>query len=271
MPELPEVETTCRGIAPFLIGHIIQNIKVHEPRLRWPINTRVIQKQLKNQRVLAVSRRAKYIIVSFSTGNLVIHLGMSGTLAIVNKHTLPRKHDHFECFLNSGKILRFNDPRRFGAVLFEQTDPLPQLAHLGIEPLDKSFTVDSLYEQTQKHRSNIKTFLMNQRIIVGIGNIYANECLFLAKIHPQTLSYHLSLTQCKQLHRAIQQVLKKAIKSGGTTLKDFYQYDGKPGYFSQALTVYDREDQPCYRCQSPVKLIQLGQRATYFCSQCQLF
>ncbi len=270
MPELPEVETTCRGIKPYLLNQTISKVIVRHEQLRWPVETKILQKHLKDKPILEVSRRAKYILIRFPSGTLVIHLGMSGTLRIVDKATPLKKHDHFDCALSNDNVLRFNDPRRFGAILFVPNDEsLPQLATLGPEPLGKTFNAQYLHNKAQKHRCNIKTFIMNQRIVVGVGNIYANECLFLAKIHPEQSANTITQVQYHRLFQAIQTILKAAIEKGGTTLKDFRQSDGKPGYFSQALSIYAREDLPCFHCKSKIKSIRIGQRATYFCPTCQ--
>lgn len=269
MPELPEVETTCRGISPYLLNHKIKSIIVREKRLRWPIPTKILQKQ-RNQPILDISRRAKYILIRVPTGTMIIHLGMSGTLKIVNEKTPIRKHDHVDWNLSSGFVMRYNDPRRFGAVLFtSDISEVPQLQHLGPEPLGDAFDSVYLYKRASKSRIPIKTFIMDQKIVVGVGNIYASESLFLAKIHPCQSANTVTHQQFKRLHATIQSVLKAAIENGGTTLKDFRQSDGKPGYFSQELKVYDRKDLPCVRCQTPIEAVRLNQRSTYFCPHCQ--
>ena len=270
MPELPEVETTCRGIAPHIVGKTIRGLVVRETRLRWPIPTKVLNKQLLQQPVINVSRRAKYIQIHVPTGMLVIHLGMSGTLCIANSKIPLKKHDHLDCKLDDDVVLRFNDPRRFGSVLFCAHDQtLRQFEHLGPEPLEKEFNAEYLFQKAHKHRTSIKTFIMNQCIVVGVGNIYANEALFLAKIHPMQSAQKVSLEQHKALSRAIKKILTAAIKKGGTTLKDFRQSDGKLGYFSQALSIYDRMGLACIECKDTIKLIRLGQRSTYYCPTCQ--
>ncbi|MBN9287696.1 MAG: DNA-formamidopyrimidine glycosylase [Gammaproteobacteria bacterium 39-13] len=270
MPELPEVETTCRGISPHLVNQTITQVIFRHKQLRWPIPIKALKDHLIDATITEVSRRAKYILIQVPTGTVVIHLGMSGTLRIVSATTPLRAHDHFDCILSSNKILRLNDPRRFGALLWlPNHHTLAQLENLGPEPLSTEFTATYLYQSAQKHRSPIKTFIMNQKVVVGVGNIYASESLFMAKIHPEYPANALSLTQYQDLHKAIQKVLGKAIKKGGTTLKDFCQSDGKPGYFSQELKVYDRQEEPCLSCQSPIHAIRLGQRSTYFCPRCQ--
>lgn len=270
MPELPEVETTCRGIAPHVINQTISQIIIREKRLRWPIPTKILQKELHHQKILSVTRRAKYIYIQFATGYLIIHLGMSGTLQIFPLNTDFRKHDHFECILQNGKILRFNDPRRFGCILWAQ-DPnqLAIIANLGPEPLSEQFSEKYLYQKAQRRHITIKEFIMNNHIVVGVGNIYASESLFLAGINPLMRAKELTLTQAKALCKAIRHTLEKAIAMGGTTLKDFYQSDGKPGYFSIELKVYGRNNESCYSCTKNIESIRIGQRMTYFCPQCQ--
>lgn len=271
MPELPEVETTCRGIAPHIVGHTIAAINVRETRLRWKVATKLLQTKLIKQPILGVTRRAKYIQIHVSTGTLVIHLGMSGTLRVTHPKEPIKKHDHLEILIGNSNSLRFNDPRRFGAVLFcGPTQTLSQLAHLGIEPLDKAFNGDYLLQKAHKHRKAVKTFIMDQRIVVGVGNIYANEALFLAKIHPQLTCNALTQDHCNKLVAAIKKILKAAIKQGGTTLKDFRQSDGKPGYFSQNLAIYNKEGLACRQCQHAIKALRISQRSTYFCPNCQV-
>lgn len=271
MPELPEVETTVRGIKPHLVSKVISHIKVRQEQLRWPIETKILKQKLSAQVIKAVTRRAKYILIHVSTGTLVIHLGMSGTLKIVAANTPILKHDHFDVVMLSGQILRFNDPRRFGAVLFieDDLDLHPRFQHLGPEPLSKTFTAKSLYEKSRKHRLPIKSFIMNAKVVVGVGNIYASESLFSANIHPLHPAHALPLEAYKKLHAAIQAILKAAIKKGGTTLKDFYQSDGKPGYFSQELQVYDRAGMSCFCCNTAIEAIRIGQRSSYYCPVCQ--
>lgn len=270
MPELPEVETICKGISPYLLNQTIKQIIVRDCRLRWPVETKALQKTLINQPITKVSRRAKYILIHVPTGFLIIHLGMSGTLRILCDKTSLRKHDHFDCVLSSGNILRYNDPRRFGAILCAQTaNNVPQLATLGPEPFNDRIDGKYLHQLAQKRRCAVKIFIMNARIVVGVGNIYANESLFSARIHPQHPVNELSATKFNHLLLAIQEVLTAAINSGGTTLKDFYQSDGKPGYFSQELKVYHRKGLPCFTCQTPIQTMQVGQRATYYCPKCQ--
>lgn len=272
MPELPEVETTCRGIKPHLVNKQITEVIFRHKQLRWPIPTQILKKNLLNQTILEVKRRAKYIVIRLSTGYFVIHLGMSGTLRILQKPTLPRKHDHFECKLSSGEILRFNDPRRFGALLWTPSlESLPQLQHLGPEPLSAAMNAAYFYHKAQKSRCHVKTFMMNNQVVVGVGNIYANESLYLAGLHPLQPVNSLNLTHFKTLAKKIKEVLTKAIKQGGTTLKDFTQADGSTGYFQTHLNVYGREGEGCYQCNTFIQNQKIGGRSTYFCPNCQPF
>lgn len=271
MPELPEVETTCNGIRPFLQKQTISRICVRQKQLRWLVPVKTLQEKLVGQQVVSVKRRAKYILIELPSGHLIIHLGMSGCLRILPKGTPLQKHDHFDCEFNN-LILRYNDPRRFGAILWhDPNQTLPQLSHLGPEPLESAFTPTYLYQAAKRHRTCVKTLIMNQKIVVGVGNIYASESLFLARVHPLTPANQLSLVQCQRIQRAVQKILTQAIQQGGTTLKDFKQSDGKPGYFALKLKVYDKAGKPCSRCHTPIQSIRLAQRATYFCPHCQSY
>lgn len=270
MPELPEVETTCRGIAPHIIDQTITQLIIREKRLRWLIPSEILVKNLISQKVLSVTRRAKYIYIQVTTGYLIIHLGMSGTLQVFPANIPHRKHDHFECILKNGKVLRYNDPRRFGCILWaEDPTQLKIISTLGIEPFDKQFKGEYLYQKAIHRKISIKELIMHNQIVVGVGNIYASESLFLAGIHPLLPANQLTLVEAKKLCKAIQVILEKAITKGGTTLKDFYQSDGKPGYFSQQLKVYGREQEPCVNCKKKIQAIRIGQRMTYFCPKCQ--
>lgn len=269
MPELPEVETTCSAIRTALVNKKIEKIIVRQPQLRWPIDLKAM-KRLHNQPISAVNRRAKYILIQFPIGTLIIHLGMSGRLCLLNKDTQAVKHDHIDWQLNDDLMLRYHDPRRFGAVLWaKDLNHIKQLQHLGPEPLSLDFNASYLFEKTQKARCPIKALIMNQKIVVGVGNIYAVESLFLAKINPLRPSKTLSSQECTALVTTIQSVLKKAIQQGGTTLKDFYQANGQPGYFSQELNVYGHEGQPCKACKTPIIQTRLQNRATCYCPKCQ--
>ncbi|PHS68626.1 MAG: DNA-formamidopyrimidine glycosylase [Methylophaga sp.] len=270
MPELPEVETTCCGIRPFIEDQRITKITVRNYKLRWPIPTNIAD-ILTGQQIHTVKRRAKYLLFQCDTGTLIIHLGMSGSLRILDSTDNVEKHDHVDIVVDNGYVLRFTDPRRFGAILWTE-QPIDQyklLRHLGPEPLSIDFDADYLSQQSQSRKTSIKTFIMDGRIVVGVGNIYANEALFLAGIHPKTLTGKMSLNQCEKLVSAIKNVLTKAIAAGGTTLKDFRKSDGKPGYFAQQLHVYGRKEKPCSICGTVIQHYQASQRATYFCPNCQ--
>lgn len=271
MPELPEVETICRGIKPYLVGQTVKALTIGPKKLRWPIPRAVLKKDFHRQTIHNVSRRAKYIIIHSDRGQLVIHLGMSGTLRIENPEMPLRKHDHFECVLSSGNSLRFHDPRRFGAILWAPNQSLlPQFSQLGLEPFDRAFNGHYLFTLAQRHKIAVKNFIMDNKIVVGVGNIYASESLFAAKIHPAQKAYTLSLAQCHQLCSSIREILQRAIASGGTTLKDFAHHDGKTGYFKVKLKVYDRHNQPCMNCRTLIQSARIGQRSSYYCPTCQI-
>lgn len=270
MPELPEVETTCKGIAKHLMNKSVAEVIIRQPKLRWPIPAN-IKKLLPNEKILSIERRAKYILIGFKTGTLILHLGMSGSLRIVKAKQAYDKHDHFDLVLKNGSCLRLHDPRRFGSVLWTQQPAAEHklLCKLGPEPLTEAFTAKYLYTQSRKRKVNIKQFIMNSHIVVGVGNIYASESLFLAAIHPRKAAGTVSLVRYEKLVYSIKEVLTAAIKQGGTTLKDFTQSDGKPGYFQQQLNVYGRKAEPCPNCDKPISHCSLGQRATYYCTECQ--
>ncbi|MFI9652296.1 bifunctional DNA-formamidopyrimidine glycosylase/DNA-(apurinic or apyrimidinic site) lyase [Guyparkeria halopsychrophila] len=270
MPELPEVETTRRGIEPFLAGHRIEGVAVRDARLRWPVRADLAT-FLTGRPVEAVERRAKYLLLCLDGGDRVlIHLGMSGSLRLDDPSNPPRKHDHVEWRLDNGRVLRLHDPRRFGAVLTDRVDaPHERLERLGPEPLGPSFDGDHLASRLAGRRVAIKQAIMNADIVVGVGNIYASEALFLAGIHPMTPAGRLDHDECHALAAAIRQVLTAAIEQGGTTLRDFLAPSGNPGYFRQTLTVYERTGQPCRRCGTPIERVVLGQRSTWFCPGCQ--
>ncbi len=275
MPELPEVETTRRGIEPHINGQRISKMDIRQPKLRWPIPDHLSQ-TVKGLTVLATKRRAKYLLIEVGkrqtlVGTLIIHLGMSGSLRILQKpYATPAKHEHFDILFNNKHMLRFTDPRRFGACLWMAADEsLAILDNLGPEPLNDAFEADYLFQKSRKRSAAIKTFIMDQKVVVGVGNIYASECLFLSGINPKKAAGKISKAKYILLVRAIKEVLAKAISEGGTTLKDFTNSEGKPGYFAQQLRVYGRKDQPCIQCQSPVKQITQGQRSSYFCPKCQ--
>ena len=268
MPELPEVEVTRRGLAPHLAGRVISGVEVRLRRLRWPVPHAV--RLLAGRKVRGVARRGKYLLVDCGDGHLILHLGMSGSLRVLPPGTPAEKHDHFDLVLGD-RVLRLRDPRRFGAVLWTSADidTHPLLVHLGIEPLSRALHPARLHQLTRAHRTGIKPFLMDGRRIVGVGNIYANESLFLAGIHPRTSARKLSLERCTKLAAAIKHTLRAAIRAGGSTLRDFVGADGNAGYFQQRYWVYDRAGQPCRRCGKVIRKIQQGQRSTYYCPCCQ--
>lgn len=269
MPELPEVETTKRGIAAHITGRTIASVTVRESRMRWPV-PRDLAQQLENHTVLDISRRAKYLLFQLKHGFFMIHLGMSGSLRIVDRDTPLQKHDHIDIALDD-KILRFNDPRRFGSVLWLGANPFEHelLARLGPEPLSEHFDGDYLFQQSRKKKLAAKHFIMDNHVVVGVGNIYANEALFISGVRPGRAAGRLSRAQCDRLARAIVEVLDASITMGGTTLRDFVGGDGKPGYFQQTLRVYDRAGEPCRTCDTLIKHARQGQRSTYYCPQCQ--
>lgn len=269
MPELPEVETTLRGIKPHFLGKKITVVHIRHHQLRWPIPQNIAA-ILQGKTLQKITRRAKYLLLTFNHGTLIIHLGMSGKLSVVANNTSFKKHDHCD-FVFDKLILRYHDPRRFGAILWTDGDPLQHslLKNLGPEPLSRSFNAKYLYRSCQHKKANIKSIIMNSQIVVGVGNIYANEALFLVGIHPAQSARSLNLVMCEKLVQAIKTVLRKSIKAGGTTLRDFLQADGKLGYFAQQLQVYGRKNLPCFQCQQAIILLRQQQRATYFCAKCQ--
>jgi len=270
MPELPEVETTRRGVDPHVVGRKIVALAIHEPRLRWRIADN-IPTEVKGQVVRQTGRRAKYLLLELESGTLLLHLGMSGSLRVLPAETPRLIHDHFDLLLDSGITLRFNDPRRFGSLHYTTSDPNehPLLAHLAPEPLDDAFNADYLWKITRKRKVAIKQLLMNSTLVVGVGNIYASEALFRARIRPRRQASSLKRDEVVRLTRAVKAVLKMAIRVGGTTLRDYVNAEGNPGYFKQKLYVYERNGQPCRVCETPVKQFTQGQRSTYFCPTCQ--
>lgn len=270
MPELPEVETIMCGLKPHLEGALIHDVVIRCPKLRWPI-PHDLKSNLTAQKIIQLSRRGKYLLMRMTTGTLIIHLGMSGSLHMITRIAPVKPHDHVDVIFSNHMLLRYNDPRRFGAILWTEENPLQHalLKTMGIEPLDADFTGQYLKQRALKRHTPIKSFIMNSKIVVGIGNIYAAEALFLAGIHPLTPTHLLSLQQCDQLVKSIKAILKHAISEGGTTLKDFVNSEGKPGYFSQKLNVYGRVGLPCMVCHSPLQSMTLGQRSTVFCETCQ--
>ncbi len=271
MPELPEVETTRRGIEPHLQGRTIVRTLVRQPRLRWPVPADLAQR-LTGHQVASVGRRAKYLQIRLADhdGCLLVHLGMSGSLRLVEADQPAGRHDHVELWLDSGQILRYTDPRRFGAWLWSnglRTHPL--LARLGPEPLEADFHGEHLYQRSRGRSLAVKPFIMDNQVVVGVGNIYASEALFAAGIDPRRPAGRLTLDECQRLATEIRVVLDRAILQGGTTLRDFVGGDGQPGYFSQQLLVYGRAGEACSRCGQPLQDVRLGQRASVFCGHCQ--
>jgi len=269
MPELPEVETSRRGISPYLVGERIDDIVIRDRRLRWPVSTDV-DKHLTGATVTSVDRRAKYLLLNTTDGTAIIHLGMSGSVFIVERDTPAGVHDHFDFNLHSGKSLRYRDPRRFGSLHWTDDAALHWLLRdLGPEPLTGNFSGEYLRSRSRGRRVAIKQFIMNAEIVVGVGNIYASEALFMAGIHPRRAAGRVSLLRYQKLADAIKAVLEKSITAGGTTLRDFYGGDGEAGYFRRELLVYGRDDEPCKHCGKAITAIVLGQRSTYYCKQCQ--
>jgi len=300
MPELPEVETTLRGIRPHLQGETIERLIVRDGRLRWPIPA-ALPERLEGCRIGALQRRGKYILMGlqrsgageggnpdggdsvraaqtpFSSqaespgGTLIFHLGMSGSLRITEAASPPRKHDHYDLTLPNGLCLRFHDPRRFGCLLWtgDAPDLHPLIAPLGVEPLEEGFDGRLLYERSRGRSAAVKTLIMDSHVVVGVGNIYASESLFRAGIAPQRAAGRISLDRYRRLAAAIKAVLAASLEQGGTTLRDFVNESGSPGYFKQTLNVYDRADAPCRVCGKPIRVSRLGQRSTYWCARCQ--
>lgn len=270
MPELPEVETTRRGISPHLTGQTVQAIVVRQPRLRWPVPPDLPEK-LDRQTIRTVERRGKYILIGTNRGTLIVHLGMSGSLRILAPDSPPRKHDHLDFILANGTCLRFHDPRRFGCVVWTEDDPSthPLLAELGPEPLSEYFDAPYLHGKARGRSVSVKSFIMDSRIVVGVGNIYANEALFRAGIDPRRPARRIALPRYEKLVVSIREVLSEAIEQGGTTLRDFVNETGSPGYFQQTLQIYGRTGELCRRCGELIRTQRLGQRSTYWCPNCQ--
>lgn len=270
MPELPEVETTRAGIAPHITGLHVDRVVVRDRRLRWPV-TPSLAKQMRGQQIESVTRRAKYLLMGTPAGTAILHLGMSGSLRILTRAVAPLPHDHVDICFEDGSLLRFNDPRRFGCLLWTRSDPLqhPLLRELGPEPLSRSFTGDTLYSDAKGRKVAVKNFIMNARVVVGVGNIYASEALFRAGIHPRRPAGRIGAERYRVLASEIKKVLRAAIRAGGTTLRDFTDSDGVPGYFARALKVYGRDGEPCRRCGGQIRQEVIGQRSTFFCPDCQ--
>jgi formamidopyrimidine-DNA glycosylase len=269
MPELPEVETSRRGIEPWIVGTRIADVVVRDRRLRWPV-ARDIEGRLRGRRIESVGRRAKYLLIETDSGTAIVHLGMTGNVFIVDHDAPAGVHDHFDILLDSGRSLRFRDPRRFGSFFFSK-NPLahPLLSGLGPEPLGTDFGGDYLWRRSRGRKVSVKQFIMNAKVVVGVGNIYASESLFLAGINPKRTAGRIARQRYAVLADAIKDVLGRAIRAGGTTLRDFYGGDGEPGYFRQQLEVYDREGEHCRRCNTVIRAIVQGQRTTYYCKSCQ--
>ncbi|MDG6268233.1 bifunctional DNA-formamidopyrimidine glycosylase/DNA-(apurinic or apyrimidinic site) lyase [Glaesserella parasuis] len=270
MPELPEVETSMRGISPYLVGQKIKEIIVRQPKLRWAVSSELSTMQ--GATIIEIYRRAKYLIIQTDKGDILVHLGMSGSLGIlsVKENKAIDKHDHIDLITENGVILRYNDPRKFGTWLWaEQAETAELLANLGPEPLSEAFTSGYLFEKSRNKTIAVKNFIMNNAIVVGVGNIYACESLFMAGIHPELAAQNLTAKQCERLVTVIKEVLTKAIIQGGTTLKDFIQPDGKPGYFAQVLQVYGRKGEECNDCGSIIEAKVIGQRNSFYCPKCQ--
>lgn len=269
MPELPEVETTRRGIAPYLEGHCIEAVTLRRRDLRWPIPPQ-IRCGLPGQRILAVERRAKYLLLHTAIGSALAHLGMSGMLRVLPDDSAAQRHDHYDFRLDSGHVLRYTDPRRFGCLLWQPPDSTHALlAGLGPEPLSDAFDGEHLWRLSRGRRVAVKMFVMNQAVVVGVGNIYASEALHRAGIDPRRAAGRVSRARYQRLAAAIKQILGYAIGRGGTTLRDFLNPDGAPGYFERELSVYGRAGEACDRCGSTLRSIVLGQRSTFYCPACQ--
>jgi formamidopyrimidine-DNA glycosylase len=268
MPELPEVETTRRGLEPLLRNQRISDLVVREPRLRWPIDSD-LPHRIQGQKISSVSRRGKYLLVELEDSSLLIHLGMSGSLRFLRQPGAPLKHDHYDLVLESG-VVRYNDPRRFGSLhLAQNPGQHALLRNLGPEPLQPDFDGAYLWHRCRGRRTAVKQLIMNGEVVVGVGNIYANEALFRAGIHPSRPAGRISRQRLERLCEEIRTVLEHALRSGGTTLRDFVGSDGRPGYFRQELLVYEREGEPCLNCGQPIRRRVIGQRASYFCPACQ--
>jgi len=269
MPELPEVETTRRGIAPYLVGQQVERLIIRQPRLRWPVAP-ALRKNLPGQAITAVERRAKYLLAHTPAGSALLHLGMSGSLRILPADATAGPHDHIDWQLSSGKLLRFTDPRRFGSQLWQAPGRVhPLLAGLGPEPLGEDFDGGHLWRRSRGRSAPVKAFLMDQKSVVGVGNIYAAEALFAAGIRPTRAAGSVSLARYERLAAEVKRILSHAIARGGTTLRDFLNADGEPGYFEQELFVYGRAGEPCKVCGDAVRTVRSGQRSTFFCRTCQ--
>jgi formamidopyrimidine-DNA glycosylase len=270
MPELPEVETTLRGIAPLIEGARIQRLRIRQPRLRYPIPEGT-EARIQGQRIAGLRRRGKYLLLALERGTILVHLGMSGSLRVLPADTPPGGHDHLDLCIVGGSCLRLHDPRRFGIFLWTP-DPVeehPLLRHLGPEPLEPGFDGDHLHQRSRGRRAPVKNFIMDPTVVVGVGNIYASESLFLAGIHPNRPCGRVGRERYGRLAAAIREVLTRSIQQGGTTLKDFVREDGAPGYFARSLRVYGRQGEPCQTCGGSIRQRRIGQRSSFFCPRCQ--
>jgi len=270
VPELPEVETTCRGIAPHLIGKRVARVIVRDPRLRWPV-PKSLGAALRGSTIRGVTRRAKYLLIATDAGTAILHLGMSGSLRIVPTTKPAGKWDHVDIALANGSCLRLRDPRRFGSILWTTGNPLEHrlLANIGPEPLSNEFSGEYLHRITRGRSRAIRDTLLDSRIVAGVGNIYANEALFTARVRPTRPAGRLTHDESKRLAAAIRATLRRAIRSGGSTLRDYHAADGEAGYFQLTLRVYGRKGEPCRVCRTPIRLARLGQRSAFFCPKCQ--
>jgi formamidopyrimidine-DNA glycosylase len=270
VPELPEVETTLRGVRPYLEGRRIAGLTVRDPRLRYPVPPD-LGATLAGQRIGRLWRRGKYLLLDLERGGLLIHLGMSGSLRVLPATSPAGPHDHVDLLLADGPCLRLRDPRRFGAFLWfvGPASAHPLLSHLGPEPLGNGFDGDHLYRVSRGRSLAVKALIMDSGVVVGVGNIYANEALFGARIHPARASGRIGLTRYRALASQIRAVLAAAIAQGGTSLRDFVQEDGSPGYFAQSLQVYGRAGEPCPGCAGPIRVRRIGQRSSFYCPHCQ--
>lgn len=269
MPELPEVEITRRGLIP-LINQTVKSVTIRNGSMRWPIPTHLPQ-TLHQQKLLNLTRRAKYILAEFESGTLLLHLGMSGRICLLERDYPPEKHDHFDIAFDDGRVLRLRDPRRFGAVLWagEQPQAHALISTLGPEPLEAEFDAQHLFDQTRNRSAAIKVTIMDSHLVVGVGNIYASESLFRARTHPETPAKQLTFLQCEKLVQEIKDTLNDSLNAGGSSLRDFFGADGNPGYFQQEYFVYGRTNEPCKICTNLIKNIRLGQRSTFYCENCQ--
>lgn len=270
MPELPEVETTRRGIAPHIEGQHVSQVVVRQGKLRWPVSPE-ISTLLPGLRINQVKRRAKYLLIETDKGTLIIHLGMSGSLRVIDASIEPEKHEHIDIIFSNNKCLRYKDPRRFGSLLWSSSaiEGHKLIQHLGPEPLSELFNIDDLYPKAKRKKTPIKSLIMDGHVVVGVGNIYASEALFQSGIHPKRAANNISKTRLINLISAIKNILAQAIEQGGTTLKDFVNSDGNPGYFQQTLNVYGQKGKPCPCCRTPIKQIVIAQRSTFYCPHCQ--